>query len=815
MSDLTRNKMLQGGVGSRSELVSARLNSEVAPYGFESAPTSGAPLNRILRRWRRTVIFSVLAGIALGVFITALQAPTYQARASLEIQSLNDNFLNMKQIVPVDNSDVPGTFSDLQTQIKIIESESVLDPVQAKMISEAKNEGVAREVSLRIQPLVILSQRLRGIAYGNKEQASDDVIGSEINRLFSSLKVRAIGQTRIIELTAESRYPNLASEFLSKICTEYISKNMDARWEMSQRTSQSLGRLLEDTRDKLRQAETALQNYASKSGLIFTSDKQNVAKEKLSQLQQEFSQAQATRFSAQSRYEVAKKVLAGDDFSDSVADSPIRDYKERLTELQRQRAELATTYTPSYAKIRRLDSQISYLQSAIKGEEQHEFDHIQNEYNAAARREALLADSYREQSRIVSDANAKEIQYNILRQDVEGNQQLYDEMLKQVKQAAISTAVRSSNVRILDGSKTPQFPHGPVLIVNCGLGVLLCLAFGLAAGFVKERADSTLKEPGEGQYYLGLPELGALLHDRDGRGLLRLTKVRKQLSGKSREADSNGFGKLVRHLTTGAPLSLLRIGEESGNSVRAEQAASLEVLWPQLRDRPVYQESYRESRSLLTIESCRAVVASLLLPIPDGKLPRSVVVTSPGPREGKSTVVANVGLTLASTGRRVLLVDGDLRRPHLHALFGLKNDYGLSVLLQWPRGSDCNPMPLIQHTNASSLSVLTTGPTPCAGANFLLSPNLSELLLKLEENFDVVLIDTPPVLQLADARVLGRLARGVLLVVRAGQTAREAAVAACERLEADSANVLGMILNDWSPSSNSQPYWAEYSRGYR
>ena len=763
-----------------ADIVSSAAAREISPNGLESLHSAVVAQKRDLRRWRSLILLSILSGIGLGCLITAIQPKSYRARASLEIQSVNDNFLNMKQVLPVDETDVPGTFSDLQTQIKILQSDSVRDPVNALMLSEVSKELAEHaDISWRKHPLLFLRQSISDL-HRSKTKLSDQLIRAEVARMFDSLTVRAIGQTRIIELTAESRYPRLAAVFLSHICKVYISKNMDARWEMSQRTSDSLERLLADTRFKLQQSETALQNYASASGLMFTADRQSVAKEKLSQVQQEFSQAQATRIAAQSRYEVAAKTLANGDLPDSITESPIRDYKNKLTELQRDRAELGTTYTSNYVKIKRLDAQISSLQSAIETEEQNELRHIQGEYNTDKRREALLAYNYQEQSRVVSDADKHEIQYNILRHDVDGNQQLYDEMLKQVKQAAISSAVRSSNVRVLDTAKPPALPYSPSLALNCACAVLGCLAAGIAFGLIRERIDSRFKEPGEGKYYLGLPELGTLPHDGTGPGLLGLNK-QAQLT-----EDRSGV------------VGTLRLTEKFRNLVVRLGAPQLE--------------------GGATTESCRAVVASLLLPSCDGKLgegalPRSVVVTSACPQEGKSTVVANLGVTLASTGRRVLLIDGDLRRPRLHLFFGLNNEKGLSQLLRSPQSAEVSPLSVIQNTDVPSLSVLTTGPTLSRSVNFLQSLNLAALLEKFEKSFDIVLIDTPPVLQVADARVIGRRASGVILVARAGQTVREAAAAACERLLSDNAKILGLILNDWNPKSSSYGYLAEYREG--
>lgn len=743
--------------------------------------TSRGPLAywRVFLRWRWTVILSAIAGIGAGLMVTLLQPRLYEARASLEIQDLNENFLNMKQVLPINETGTSGALNDLQTQIKILQSESVLDAVLAKMPSLETESPPQTASSASSGPKSLL-----GLAF-----SSSEFLGAETKRLRDTLKVRAIGQTRVIELTADSRSARLAADFLNQLCTEYIDQNMKARWEMSQRTSQSLARMLEETRVKLRESENALQSYARTSGLIFTSEKKNVAEEKLSQLQVELSKAEASRITAQSRYDMAKG--RGDGLPDELSRGAVREYEAKLTELRRQRAELGTTYTSDYNKVKRLDAQIASLEAAIQAEEQDIVRRIENEYQGAVRRETLLASSYARQSAVVSDVAKRAIQYNILEHELEGSRQLYDEMLKQVKEATVASAIRASNIRVLDQALPPKQPHTPQPVLNCALGLLVGLSVGMLFGFARESADSSLRDPGEGFQYLGLAELGAVLHDGNGSGLLRSFQP-ESLPGAVNPQNILG-------------------ATESDRPGKSEQVRSLERLWPQLcglDDNPV-------SESLLSFESCRAVVTSLLCQS-NGTMPRLLVVTSPGPGEGKTTVLANLGVTLAAMGRRVLLVDGDVRRPHLHKLFGMYNDRGLSTLLQaglLQAGRDEPLGAFVQSTPVPGLSVLTSGPSP-ACVNRLHSPEFLQLLRRLKEDYEFVLIDTPPVLQIADARVIGRLTDGVILVVRAGRTAKEAAAAAFQRLVDDDTHVLGLILNDWNPKLSPHGYYADYSREY-
>jgi capsular exopolysaccharide synthesis family protein len=171
-------------------------------------------------------------------------------------------------------------------------------------------------------------------------------------------------------------------------------------------------------------------------------------------------------------------------------------------------------------------------------------------------------------------------------------------------------------------------------------------------------------------------------------------------------------------------------------------------------------------------------------------------------------------LMLASMGRKVLLVDSDFRRPALHAFFGLSNANGLSRLLAGRYVAGSNFETIVQKTRIPRLSVLTSGPTVLPRNDFLHSSDFSELLMRLEEEYEAVLIDSAPVLQVPGARVIGQLTDGVVLVARAGETAREAVANAYGRLAADNVRVLGLILNDWNASSSSHSYYASYSRQY-
>jgi len=207
----------------------------------------------------------------------------------------------------------------------------------------------------------------------------------------------------------------------------------------------------------------------------------------------------------------------------------------------------------------------------------------------------------------------------------------------------------------------------------------------------------------------------------------------------------------------------------------------------------------------------RIVLTSILFSGENGGRPRVLVMTSAGPTEGKTTVSSNLAIALGEIRRKTLLIDADLRRPRIHQIFNLPNDRGLSTVLAERTLNEDVLRGIVHETTVPDLYVLPAGPS--GGAGLLHSPVLEQLLKRFKQEFDMVVIDTPPMLQMPDARIIGKCADAVIMVIRAGQTTRDAAIAARERLTEDGTRVLGTILNDWNPNKSPNGYYG-YSNGY-
>jgi succinoglycan biosynthesis transport protein ExoP len=725
----------------------APRETRVAP-GRYPEPTSGYPQESagddesrgglleywlILRRYKGTLILIAFLGAVVGYLVTLPQTPIYQARTSIEIENLNENFLNIKSVNPTENGMNGSAIYDIQTQIRILQSASLIEGVVVKLKSAqlpktADGRLSAWRKALNLpQPTVV------------------DAYQQAILSAAGSLKVRTAGQTRIVELLVDSTDPATAALFANTLANEYIEKNLESRWKTTEKTTEWLSRQIDGMRIKLEQSEDRLQRYAREAGLIFTDEETNVSTAKLGQLQGALSTAQTDRIGKQSRYEMASK-SPPEALPDVLSDLSLRDYQTKLTDLSRQIAELTSTYTAEYPKVKRAEAQYAIIEAAFNRERAAILKRIKNEYEEALRREQLLAIDYSTQAKLVGGEGERAIQYNILKREVDSNRQLYDTMLQQLKQATISSALRATNVHVVDPAKVPSYPYKPDARRSGLIGLMGGLFVGLAFVVMRDRADRSIKEPG-----LGI--------------------------------------------------------------IPSATSAERKLLSPQGTKQRVELVSWQQRPSLIA-EAFRSTLVSILFSGQNGSRPRVMVVTSAAPAEGKSTLVTNLSIAIAEVGQRVLLIDADLRRPRIHSIFGLESSPGLTELLK-----ESDPAKLlddlgmaIRQTDVENLYVLTSGKSTSAATSLLYGPKVQIILKELRAQFDTILIDTPPMLQIPDARVLARLADKVILVIRAGKTTRDGALAAHQKLREDGTGLLGTILNDWNPKHSTSGYYGYYKQ---
>jgi polysaccharide biosynthesis transport protein len=705
-----------------------------------------------IRRYKFVILAFVAMGAMGALILSFLQTPMYRAHTSLEVEDLNENFQNLKDNDPT--AQVGSAESYFQTQVKILQSREMIELVIDKL-----------NLMERLAPH---THFWSGWIHHNAEPNPALQREQVVDGIQKNLTVQAWGESRTAEIFYDSPDPKLASDVANTLVQTFIDESREIRWNSTQNTAEWLTGHLKELRKNLDTSEAQLQAFARSTGIMLTSDKQdvaghNISEDKLKQIQDELSKAQADRTQKEADYETIKNMPV-ESLSPTLNNPALQNYLVKLADLKSQLANLSATYTPEHYKVLQVQAQIADLQKSIDAERGGILRHTQEDYQSAKRREDMLTAAFNDQAKSVSDMAGKTIQYENLRHDVDTNRELYDALLLRIKQAGLAAAMRSSNVVVVDQAKPPVLPFRPNFPMNTALGLVTGLFVGVGFVLMRDRFNRNIESPGLSPTYLRIPELGVIpaarLASRRFAWLPASTRVPLQLKG----AEQNG--------------------------------------------------ATREHATLA--EAYRATLTSILLPTLNGEGPRVLVLTSPDPGAGKTTVTSNLGMATAEIGRRVLLIDADLRRPRLHRLFEIPNSFGLTDILRITTPLEDIPVnQLVRQTKIPGLCLVPSGPTTDGLSSLLYSPRLTEFLQRVAKEFDLVLIDAPPMLHFADARVLGRHSDGVILVLRSGQTKRDAAMLARQRFDEDGTCVLGTILNSWDLKNFRSPYAYAYNDAYK
>ena len=730
---------------------------------------------RILHKRRWTVLpifFAIFTIILIG---TLKQTPIYRAHALLEIQKENPNIPSVHELFELER--VSDTY--LETQYRILASSTlarrVIEELSLKQLEEFNppkrwwssggREG-EKDAEPASQVFAVDRAALRPDA-----RLSERVL----QRFQERLIVGPIKRSRLVEVSFESKDAALAARVVNTLAANYIEQNLEARWEATQKATEWLAQQLLGLKARLEKSEDDLQEYAQKNGLLFFQGEQgnveNVVNARLRQLQEELTRAQAARYEKESLY----RLVQSGDFSaipGIFENRLMQDLTMRLAELQREYAQLTTTFTPDYPSVRKIQSQIDEVEEVLARERERAAKRIVNDYQAAKAREELLRRAF---DTAESEANltaGKSVQYSILKREVETNKQLYEGLLQRMKEAGISAGLKASNVRIVDPGVPPERPARPRVLLNLVLAVVLGLGMGVGAAFLQEYLDNTLKTSEDVERFLQVPALAlipsaeSLNGRRDGiYGLYERGKLLAAGRGDSRREELQKLG-----------------GLPGGHRIDTDWSPNSAL-----------GEAFRGLRTCVLLSTAE-------------RPPRSLLVTSAQPGEGKTTVSTNLAISLAQLGQRVLLIDLDLRRPSVHKVFELPSHLGVVGYL----ASQEDWKPLVQKTSALGLDVLCCGPIPPNPAELLFSDRMRNLLRETSAEYDFVVLDSAPLLNVADSRILSSMAEGLVMVVKGGATPRELVQRAYAYVHDVGAHVIGVVLNNLDVGSGDYYYYRYY-----
>jgi capsular exopolysaccharide synthesis family protein len=739
----------------------------VPPHRPGPPPPAARPISywQLARAHKFPILGFFVLGAIAGTANVTLKTPLYDASTTVELVGFNQSFMGMNQVDPQAGTDATSaSASNMQTQISILKSRTLLNRVTDRM-----NLELAPQVSAPATPFTTLRNHIPFLQQDPLVQSRE-----ALTEAARTLGVRQVGLTRLLEISCSSTSPDVAANFLNALASEQVQQIQAARSNVTQQTSQWMDSQLEEARSRLQQSGEKLRDFVQKSGMDFFPDQATLADTKMGSLRTDVSAIQADRIAKQTRWELVQKTPPAS-LPDVLNDPTLQGLKGQITTLRGNLAPLTATLTAENPRVRKVQDQINEMEKALTNEEASLIKRVQSDYEEALRREKLLTGAYNAQTHSVSAQADKSSQYAMLKRDVDTDQQLYNNLLQQSSQAALVALAPTSSIRVVDAAIPNSQPSSPNPAKDIPTWAFAAGVLGYALLLLREMArrkklEKLFDSPGYTQTFLGVPELGVIPSTQiaqPARKLLTVAQWRPwQSAGNGKEPDT---------------------ATENGHSTPS-----------------VGGNGYQ---STLLSESFRQTLVSLLRTKPRGHNP-VYVITSAGPGEGKTTLSANLARAMAEIGQRVLLVDADLRRPHVHTLLELGDHRGLSDVLAGPvEIGDLALDDFIQPTRIDNLSVMTHGLTESETPLFF-SDRVAGLVALLRTRFDCILFDTAPALPFPDARLWGRHSDGVVLVVRAGVTTREGASVACERLLADGIPVLGTILNDWNPMAGSAlPYY--------
>jgi len=721
-------------------------NGRASSRTLEYAPPPTPNYWDLLWTHRFAFTMSVVACVAVAALFTFSTTPVYQARGSLEIQ--------------IPRAPSYAREGEAAAQMYMQTFDSYLDT----QIGILQSDTLIRRVISRLHLAVVLSpRRVRGPAalwakYFNRNSAkmADAVANDAVfETVKKNLTVRQSRLDNLVEILYNANDPQLAASFVNTLAEEYEQQNLETRWQMSENAGNWFAKHLSDLRKQLENSETELQKYSRANGLLLVSDADkgsSVAKERLHQLQEELSKAQSERIMKQSQLEMSANSTP--DAVPLILDNEANKvYQIKIADLERQMAEYSQLYTPTNPKVQMLQSQIASLQAALNKQRSSVLARLSNEYKAALQNEQMLSTEYGTQTELVTDQNEKMIRYETLKHEVDTNRATYEALLRKVKESSVSVALQATNVRVVDAAFPPVKPYKPNHLINLGGGVLAGLILGTTLVAVRHRSQPRVHRPGVMQHYMTTRELGV---------------IPSETSSAPRR-----LGQMVRFRGMDSPGPRAWLGDPD---------------------------------SLLSA-SFRSAMMSIMFASKTPSRARFAVITSPGPGEGKTTVASNLAAAFAATGQRVLLVDADLRRPHIHKVFNLPDSPGLCDFAEelQSNGSGVELDRFVKATSVPDLFVITSGTSSSRGSNLLHTLRFEEVFAAFRQRFDTVLIDAPPLLAVPEVRVMARLADGVLLVVRAGETRLGDVMATEDYIREDGGTVIGTILND-APQSSIPSY---------
>nr|AIW63117.1 EPS transport protein [uncultured bacterium] len=716
----------------------------VTPYIPLAAPAADAegeegavPLTHylwLLKRHRWKMLAFVAATVAATVIVSSRLTPVYESTATVDVDRQTPTGVIGQEATRSVTNDADQF---LATQVKLIQSDSVLRPVVERYGLRGRDGEV---------------EESGGLA---EERAAEAPV------MLKRLKVTRPPNTYLLLISYRSSEPRLAAQVANGIAQSYLEHTYHIRYRSSLGLSSFMEKQLDELKAKMERSSGALMAFERELNVINPEEKTSILSSRLLQLNTEYTSAQADRV----RKEAAAASVKGGTLAAAQVSSQgesLRKLTERRDETQERFAEVKTHYGAGHPEYRKAAAQLGEVERLLEETRSNIGQRVEIEYRQSAERERMLARAVGETKAEFDRLNARSFEYQALKREAEADKQLYEELVRKIKEAGINASFQNSSIRIADAARPALKPVFPNLKLNVLLALLLSTLAAVGAAVVSDVLDNTVRDPEQVARLLRTEVIGSL-------------PVVKNWRGRLGPVATNGNGN----------------GNGHGMALAPVEAAAHTLTG--------YDEAIRTLRN------------SILLTDFDRRL-RSVLVTSASPGEGKSTIAAHLAVAHAEQGHKTLLIDGDLRRPSVHRRFEIPSVLGLSnVLVAELPWRDA----LVRLERLPELDILPAGP-PSRRASDLVGRGLEQVLGEASFQYDLIILDAPPLLGFAEPLQMATAVDGVVVVTRAGETSRKAVASVLATLGRLRATVVGLVLNEvHKEMSDSYYYYGHYGKYYR
>jgi polysaccharide biosynthesis transport protein len=746
--------------------------TQTKPYG--AAAVEGTTLRDYLfvvlkRKW---LILSLVLAVTSLVTIQMFRSPSiYKGETTIKIEPRPQSVLQTKDIVINAQTD-PNFWG---TQLKLLENPTLarqvvltLDLQNNQAFFGGQSQGGIFNSLRRIfsgkKPAIspatdpgltvvseedVATQTLSPEELAKLEPYEDAIIAGEV--------IEPIQGTNLVVIRYLHSDPELAQKVANTLADVFVNNNLARATIGSSKAEDLLAKQIAALQGKIKQQEETRFNYAKNRNLSLTNDPSgNLEAKRLAMLSAQLLDAENERKNLQAQYEAARKETDAFSIPDVQSSQRIEKLRERISALQEKREALLMVYTPEWPEVKKIEAQIKPIEAELAKAPGEVVSSMKRKYEAALGRENSLRRTYEQQKSTTTQQTRDEIDLIAMSQELETNKQYLNTLQQRQRELHVTSTDRTNEVSIATYSRLNTVPVGPPRFRNIFIGFLLSLVAGIGLAFLLDFLDDTVKSIDDVDRYIHLPALALIPASRSDRPRLM-----------------------------GLP----------GTPPPAPAETTALAMVDDVRS-PI-AESYRHLRTSLLLSSA-------------GQPPKTILVTSSQPSEGKTTTAINTAFMLAQTGAEVLILDCDLRRPRLHAHFGVPNSKGLTT---WLSGETDLEQLIQSYDKHPNLKLLTSGPVPPNPAELLGSDEMRKLLSSLGERFGHIIIDSPPAISFTDASILSTMVDGVVLVVHSGRSSRAVVRRAKQQLLDVGAHIFGVVLNNVKVEAQDY-YYSGYYSGY-